>query len=500
MDQQNNTGAPSTDTTSALFVSARKKQLEQQEAERQAKEREAERLAAEAEVRRLEQEVAERKRRAQEEAQRVEQEAAQRREQAQQEAQRVEQEAARRRVQAQQGVQRAEQEAAMRARAAAQPGATPPQAKAATTKAGLPKNKLVLIGGAAAVLIVAVVLIVVLSSGGGASYNPQNFNNEISAADGLTLSYPEKWVGDTLLSNGNGLFLKADDDMTALAVMDVTSGLNQAVSSGTDAVTAAEGLLYDVAGVFAGGSPVSDMVPQLIKSGTMVQGSAGFRYQDEGGDMQGVAKIESIEGARTILMAYAVPEGKSADKQQKACEAILATLMIGDPGDSEEYGTEAETPYWETDARFMLYSDGQTGIRAYISTELEGQDEVMLISNDVPFSGVAFGEKLMMLDFTSLYRAMMEQRGSLTDVVNIYLQFMEEANGGPLDNVSIGEPMADASGTRIDFSFDMEGANVCALRLFEAEDVCMIAIGHDLGAAVQEYFDVMAASMSVAVG
>ena len=485
MDQQNNnTGAPSTDTTSALFVSARKKQIEQQEVERQAKEREAERLAAEAEVRRLEQEVAERKRRAQEEAQRVEQEAAQRRAQAQQEA------------------LRAEQEATMRARAA-QHSAVSLQPQVAVPKAGLSKKMLFIIGGAAAVLIAAVVLIIVLSSGGGASHNPQSFKNEISSMDGLTLGYPEKWAADMLDSNQNGLFLKADDGMTVLAVMDVTSGLNQAVSNGTDAVTAAEGLLYDVAGVFAGGSTVNDMVPQLTKSGTMVQGSAGFRYQDEGGNMQGVAKIESVEGARTILMAYAIPEGKNADKQQTACEAILATLMIGDPGDSgenEEYGAEAETPYWETDARFMLYSDGQTGIRAYISTELEGQDEVMLINNDVPFSGVAFGEKLMMLDFTSLYRSMMEQGGSLTDVVNIYLQFMAEANGEPLSNVSIGEPVTDAAGTRIDFSFDMEGENVCALRLFEVEDICMIAIGHDLGAEAQEYFDVMAASMSVAVG
>jgi len=70
MDQDKKTpaGAPSSDTTSALFVSARKKQLEQQETERRAKEKEDQRLAAEAEVRRLEAEVEERRRKAEEDA------------------------------------------------------------------------------------------------------------------------------------------------------------------------------------------------------------------------------------------------------------------------------------------------------------------------------------------------------------------------------------------------------------------------------------------------
>ncbi|MDR0549150.1 MAG: hypothetical protein LBI10_07055 [Deltaproteobacteria bacterium] len=68
--------APSTDTTSALFVSARKKQIEQQEAERRAKEKEEARLAAEAEVRRLEQEVEERRQKAERDKVQVEADAA----------------------------------------------------------------------------------------------------------------------------------------------------------------------------------------------------------------------------------------------------------------------------------------------------------------------------------------------------------------------------------------------------------------------------------------
>ncbi len=81
-NQNNNQGAPSSDNTSALFVSARKKQLAQQEEQRVAAEKEAARLAAEEEVRRLEAEVEERKRKAQEDAVRIQQEEEERRKQA----------------------------------------------------------------------------------------------------------------------------------------------------------------------------------------------------------------------------------------------------------------------------------------------------------------------------------------------------------------------------------------------------------------------------------
>ncbi|HWR56589.1 MAG TPA: hypothetical protein VN462_08770 [Negativicutes bacterium] len=74
-DEKKNPGAASGDDTSALFVSARKKQLAEQEAQRKVAEEEAKRRAAEEEVRRLEAEVAERKRQAEEEARRIAEEA-----------------------------------------------------------------------------------------------------------------------------------------------------------------------------------------------------------------------------------------------------------------------------------------------------------------------------------------------------------------------------------------------------------------------------------------
>lgn len=73
-DEKKNMGAPSSDETSALFVSARKKQLAQQEEERKRQEEEQKRLAAEAEVRRMEEEVQARKKAAEEEAKRIEEE------------------------------------------------------------------------------------------------------------------------------------------------------------------------------------------------------------------------------------------------------------------------------------------------------------------------------------------------------------------------------------------------------------------------------------------
>ena len=74
-EKKNPESVSSSDKTAALFVSARKKQLEQQELERTAREREEKRLAAEAEVQRLEAEVEMRRKKVEEEAQRVDLEA-----------------------------------------------------------------------------------------------------------------------------------------------------------------------------------------------------------------------------------------------------------------------------------------------------------------------------------------------------------------------------------------------------------------------------------------
>ena len=186
-DNKTPTTAPSDDTTSALFVSARKKQLQQQESDRIAKEKEAERLAAEAEVRRLEAEVEERRRRAEEDARRTEAEAEQRRRQADEDARRVEAEAEQRRRQADEDARRVEAEAeqrrrqadkeakriAVEARSKMEQAATDPDSILGARKSGTgaskkPINKMLLfVGGgvAGAVVLIVVIIIIALSLG-----------------------------------------------------------------------------------------------------------------------------------------------------------------------------------------------------------------------------------------------------------------------------------------------------------------------------------------------
>ena len=501
MDQQNdrNTGAPSTDTTSALFVSARKKQLEQQEADRQAQERETQRLAAEAEVRRLEQEVAERKRRAQEEAVRVEQEAANRK--AQQEAQRAEFEAAQRRVQSESGAPQGRQYSAA-------PAAAPSPKRTGTVAAAnvgslLQNKKMLLIGGAAVLLIIAIVLIVVLSSGGAQSFNPKNFTKEISSRDGYTINYPDDWSGEMLLQDGLGLFLESKDGQNQLAVADMTSGLNTAVANGTDAITAAENLLYDIAGVFAAGNTITDMEPQLQKSGITISGTAEFHFENNGVSMLGVAKIESISDARTYITAYSVPDDKNAKNSLALCEAILGTLMIGDPP-SDEPDVVLSDAYWEGDDRFFAFSNELTGLACYLPLELEGLEDPYE-GDEITPPGVSFQDKLILLNYTEIYQSVVVESGaSLEDLTNGFIDrmFYDSMGEEGVLSVSVGDAYMDDYGApRVDFYIQLESNFISGiLRVNEYEGTCIVAMGNDLTDSQQEYFDVMASSAIVSVG
>jgi hypothetical protein len=153
-DKKNKSGAPSSDTTSALFVSARKKQLEEQEAAARAKEKEEQRLKAEAEVRRLEAEVEERRRKAEGDAKHADEEA-----------KRIAEEALQKQTQAAKNPELI---------LGAAKKETKPLKSQKNEPAGqgggiadLLKNKTALIaGGGAAAIILAIILIVTLSGGG----------------------------------------------------------------------------------------------------------------------------------------------------------------------------------------------------------------------------------------------------------------------------------------------------------------------------------------------
>lgn len=185
-DTRNKNGAPSSDTTSALFVSARKKQLEQQEAERRAKEKEEQRLAAEAEVQRLEQEVLERKRKAEDESRQV------------------------------------TEEARVKKGKTADPKAVPgtPSKKGKGIDKALQNKKMLIIGGAAAAVLIIVIIaaavivsrpkevtianaeagaIITLEDMGGAPSGMQRFSDDTIA---LAFTYPSKWVAEFYKAGG----------------------------------------------------------------------------------------------------------------------------------------------------------------------------------------------------------------------------------------------------------------------------------------------------------
>ena len=132
-DEKRNLGASSSDDTSALFVTQRKKQIAEQEAQRKAAEEEAKRVAAEAEVRRLEAEVAARKQKAEEEARRIAQEAEERRRKAEEDA-RLEEE----RIARETEERRRAAEAAAKAEAEAAAAAAKAKVEAAAAAAAAP--------------------------------------------------------------------------------------------------------------------------------------------------------------------------------------------------------------------------------------------------------------------------------------------------------------------------------------------------------------------------
>ncbi|MEA4924240.1 MAG: hypothetical protein VB084_02925 [Syntrophomonadaceae bacterium] len=211
-DKKSNPGAPATDTTSALFVSARKKQLQQQEEEQRAREKEEKRLEAEAEVRRLEQEVEDRKRKVEEEARKAEEEA-----------RRIAEEARARKAEAE-----ANPDAILGKAPEAQPAGkgfnmpkigvgkpsrdkaapspapgreTAPKAQPAAGSAAkdglaakVDKKMIPLIGGAAAVVVIAIIAIVMLTGSGGL---PSGFKEYANSEAGLTFAANENWTQGT---------------------------------------------------------------------------------------------------------------------------------------------------------------------------------------------------------------------------------------------------------------------------------------------------------------
>lgn len=283
-DTKNQGGAPSSDTTSALFVSARKKQLEQQEAERRAKEKEEQRLAAEAEVRRLEREVEERKRKTEEEARLAEEDA-----------RRVAQEARAKKAEAaanpdavlgsgkekSQGVRMP----GVKLPGGAQPGGAsvkpagdghaPDSSKTqgtATAKAPMNKKLVFIISGAAAaVLVLAIILFAVGGKGaseteevsaeiepgaiitmediGGAPAGMKRFSDDEM---GIAFNYPSKWIAEFYKAGGGNadydfvMTAPEEDGDPLIMIANYSNQYNSYINGGgTDGTALVEALIGD---------------------------------------------------------------------------------------------------------------------------------------------------------------------------------------------------------------------------------------------------------------
>lgn len=309
MDQEkkSGTGAPSSDTTSALFVSQRKKQLEQQEADRRAQEKEEQRRAAEAEVRRLEQEVEERKRNAEEEAKRV-----------------------------------AEDARNKKAQAEANPdsvlGAPPPQKEKKERKLpGLPAGdgtaakpmdvkKLAIIGGAA--LVVVILIIVIATMGGGDGDRPGASGEMIpysSVQQGFNFEYPKGWQVD---ETTEGMLTIASEDMGAfILLMDITSEINEMTGGGMEIIAAVEAMLQGVTEELVGG-PVNGLEPQLQKTGSFVTGNASFTYQDSQLGQTDVDLYVTALDDHMFIDLFATTDADQRETAYADYRAIMDTLVV----------------------------------------------------------------------------------------------------------------------------------------------------------------------------
>ncbi len=222
-DNFNNRGAPSSDETSALFVSARKKQLAEQEQQRIAAEQEAARIAAEAEVRRLEAEVEERKRKAQEDAIKIQKEEEERRRMAEVEKARIDAE-----------IRSASTSSQMRQPYSSQVA----RGSTITANKGFniselinsiisDKKKLMIVGIAAAAIIVVIVLAIVFIGGGSEARFTHSFDDEVYIIlneDGTTsgvspeyLEFEGTWTADS-----DYVYIQSDNYNITLSILSDT--------------------------------------------------------------------------------------------------------------------------------------------------------------------------------------------------------------------------------------------------------------------------------------
>jgi hypothetical protein len=415
MDNDNKTpsGAPSDDTTSALFVSARKKQLEQQEADRRAKEKEEQRLAAEAEVRRLEWEVAERRRQAEEEVRRVEFENAERRRIAEEEARRTGQAGGM--GQPQQPYNPNAAPGAWQQPAQKQPKAAKPPAQGGGLS-NLMKNKklLAIVGGGAAVVIILVVVLIVTLGGG----NKGNSGNSLSSGsgreensgtsskvdpdaelsnwydeNGISFSYPSGWSIVNEMPYPPAVMVESDyrnNGRTDIVYFfDVTNDFYDYLYNAADGdVLFAGELMLDefIIGITNGGD-YAEYFPAIEETyNGFVSGGTEFTYTTTDGIEYYLFMDIVPFPDRLLLVAFELPQRKNIEDGVELCYRIGYTATL--EGDSE-YSFSDSPEYHDLNSRiYFQYPDGwlvrqqagaSTMYAPVIVTQYEGSSDFMML-------------------------------------------------------------------------------------------------------------------------
>jgi len=387
MDQDNRPtpGAPSDDTTSALFVSARKKQLEQQELERRAKEKEEQRLAAEAEVQRLEREVEERRRRAEWEAQNADQEARARQAQTQ--------------TYGYQNQPYAQQPYAQ------QPYAPQPAAPQPAAKQSLFQNKKMLAiigGGAAAVIILVVVLIIVFSGGGGAvKVDPYTQLDALYEKNGLSFSYPSVWTlgrevdypVDVAVDSGGTLH---KDVKASVRFVEVTEEyLELYYDNDYDYIFAGAKLLDRYVMKTAGGGTYGEYPLEMdTDGGYLISGGTTLTYKTSSGGGEVDIRLGFVPFAnRLLLYIIEMPRLKGSEDALTLCDRIAKTGALepyeeyyNEDGEEMFYDINSSIYFWYPSSWIAVQTAGSSTVYAPITVRQSDDDMAnrMLIYNYTP--------------------------------------------------------------------------------------------------------------------
>lgn len=374
MDQNNkpNAGAPSSDTTSALFVSARKKQLEQQEIERRAQEKEEQRRAKEAEVRRLEQEVEERRRRAEMEAQAVA----------------ANPFGAPVAPSTQTGTSLQNQPVP----AVSQPARPAAAAKQPNVTVGGDRKKLFIIGGGAlAAVILVVILIVALGGGGG--IDPDLELDAVYDNYGIFFTYPSGWEIAYENEAPPEVIVQSDyvraDTQDRILICNVTDQYLEGIGEYGDAITAGSVVMDSAISDTAWGATYDEYVPNIYEAGEgFVSGSTDLVYVAESGaKFHMYVSLIPCENS-LLLVLIDLSESGGMDQALQLCQRIADTSVLqsaGGSGEQEFYDASSGIHFEYPEGWTATQTAGADTVYAPITVRYAADSEDrMLIYNYTP--------------------------------------------------------------------------------------------------------------------